>query len=84
MIKQFLILTLFLILLIGFTFGHYISCDRKSPEEKIAAVSELTKMTSPSLSVAYYEPRLLILDKAVNPSYPDMPAIDRTDFIYEK
>lgn len=84
MVKQFLILVLLLVLLIGFVAGHSLYYNRATPEETILAVSNLTKVTSPSLSVAYYEPRLLQFEAPVNPSYPEMSAIDRTDFIYEK
>lgn len=84
MVKQFLILVFLLVLLIGFVAGHSLYYDRTTTEKAILAVSKLTKVTSPSLSVAYYEPRLLEFEVPVNPSYPEMPAIDRTDFIYEK
>ena len=84
MIKQFFILILFLVVLTGVIAAHYSTFDERKHKEMIGRVSSLAKLSSPSLSTAYYEPRLLILDKAANPSYPDMPAIDRTDFIYEK
>ena len=52
--------------------------------ETMHIVSTLSSISLPSLSVAYYEPRLLLFDRAANPSYPEMPPIDRMDFIYEK
>ncbi len=75
---------LFLLLLIGLTVGHYLSYNRAKSEEILSAVSTLSQISSPSLSVAYYEPRLLIFDRVVNPSYPEMTPINRMDFIYEK
>lgn len=70
--------------MVGVVSGHYLSYDRAKSKEMLLAVSALSRISSPSLSVAYYEPRLLIFDRVVNPSYPEMTPIDRMDFIYEK
>jgi len=45
---------------------------------------KITKISSPSLSVAFYEPRVLFYENAQNPAYPQMQAIDKMDVVYEK
>ncbi len=44
----------------------------------------LVHFSSPALSVAYYEPRVLFFEEAENPAYPQMQAINKMDFVYEK
>jgi hypothetical protein len=47
-------------------------------------IVECTNIVSPSLSVAYYEPRILFSEEAVNPAYPQMQTINKMDLIYAK
>ncbi len=79
-----------LLLLIIFSIGvHYISGDRMGITDRVNAVASMTRMSSPSFSVAYYEPRvggtkIGGVEKAVNIAYPEMMPLSRMDFVYEK
>ena len=50
-------------------------------EQNIQTLSRLTTFSSPSLSVAFYEPRLPS-GNAMHPSYPSMPSLNKRGFIY--
>jgi hypothetical protein len=80
-IRELLIFGAVLIVLVGSVVVDY-NLYRGSGDMKI--LSKLTTITSPSLSVAYYEPRVLYIDRATNIAYPSMPSINRGDFIYEE
>ncbi len=47
-------------------------------------IVSITKIASPALSVAYYEPRILLHEQAVNPAYPQMQTINKMDLVYGK
>lgn len=84
MVKAFY-LSASLLFLLTFSIGiHYTFTDRVEFTDKLSAVAGLTRMGSPSLSVAYYEPRVHGIEKANNIIYPEMMPIDRMDFVYEK
>jgi hypothetical protein len=81
MIKPFFIGVLLLVSGVVAAGVHYMT----SPRQEIPSmISAATGMVSPSLSVAYYEPRILLLEKASNPAYPAMPSINRLDYVYAK
>ncbi len=61
---------------------HYMTHPGEVSTTEINNIVQATKMTSPSLSVAYYEPRSLFENKAKNPAYPQMIPINRMDFVY--
>ena len=84
MLKQFLGLILFMGILLSVVFMHYNTYNADTQKMSISAVVKLTKLTSPSFSVAYYEPRVLFYDGCVNPAYPQMQAINKMDFVYAK
>jgi hypothetical protein len=63
---------------------HYITYDGRKQESGLSRLTGLTGFSSPSLSVAYYEPRLLLHDETINPAYPQMQPIDKMDLVYEK
>ncbi len=63
---------------------HYMTYDASMRTGRLASLVELTGFSSPSLSVAYYEPRLFLYDEAVNPAYPEMQPINKMDLVYEK
>lgn len=74
-----------LLLLITIVMGvHYTLGDRKSVNDGINAVAGLTRISSPSFSVAYYEPRTGGVKEADNIAYPEMMPLDRMDFVYAK
>lgn len=64
--------------------GHYYWYDTQKIKMHLSQITKLTHMLSPSLSVKYYEPRILFYEVAMQPSYPEMPVIDKMDFVYEK
>ena len=70
------------LLLAGFVVIHYLTHNGISSKEMLSSVTKVTNISSPSLSVAYYEPRVLIFEEAVNPAYPQMYTIDKMDFVY--
>ena len=84
MIKPFLIVLLVLLLSVVCLAGHYFAYNRVLSQEANQKISALTHLSSPVLSVAYYEPRILFYEVASNPAYPQMQAINRMDFVYEK
>jgi len=63
---------------------HYNSFDKKREMQILESMVALSGFSSLSLSVAFYEPRLPLYETKQNPAYPQMPPIDRMDFIYEK
>lgn len=84
MIKPFFVQLSFLSLLLFSLILHYLLTPVKKTEEALALVTQLSGISAPSLSVNYYEPRLRLYEKAVNPAYPQMQALDSMDFIYAK
>ena len=81
MVGRFIALVLLLVLLVGTTTLHYM-LHKNSPNTMIQTLSSLTTITSPSLSVAYYEPRVQHPNHKIHPSYPDMPTMNKRGFIY--
>ncbi len=84
MIKEFSILVLIVLLLTSFVFVHYLTHNGMYSKEMLSSIAKVTKLSSPSLSVAYYEPRVLFYDEASNPAYPQMQAINKMDLVYEQ
>ena len=84
MIKEFSILVSIVLLLAGFVFVHYLTHNGMYSKEMLSSIAKVTKLSSPSLSVAYYEPRVLFYDEASNPAYPQMQAINKMDLVYEQ
>ena len=84
MIKEFIIYTTPISILLLAVSGHYIfnKCNINSQSQKIA---QLTKIVEPALGSSGLESRLLVLDKSLDNSvYPDMLSIDRAGFVYAK
>ena len=73
-----------LLLSVVFMTGHYLNYDREVLQEENQKITALTHFSAPTLSVAYYEPRVLFYETASNPAYPQMQPINRMDFVYEK
>lgn len=84
MIKEFSILVSMVLLLAGFVLVHYLTYSGTSSKEMLSSVAKVTKLSSPSLSVAYYEPRVLFYDEVSNPAYPQMQTINKMDLVYAK
>lgn len=62
---------------------HYLLRPLDSENTMISLV-KLTGLVSPSLSVAYYEPRILFFDEVINPAYPQMQPINKMDLVYAR
>ena len=73
-----------LVLSVIFMAGHYFAYDREVLQEANQKITALTHFSTPTLSVAYYEPRVLFYETASSPVYPQMQPINRMDFVYEK
>jgi hypothetical protein len=84
MIKPFLVLISVLIGSIIMVFIHYSYYDAQISLSSLQRVTAITHISSPSLSVAYYEPRIMLDKRIENPAYPQMQAINKMDFIYAK
>lgn len=84
MIKEFSILISIVLLLVSFIFIHYLTHNGISSQEMLKSVTKVTKLSSPSLSVAYYEPRVLCYDEDSNPAYPQMQTMNKMDLVYAK
>ena len=82
MIKEFSILVSVMLLLTSFVFMHYLMHNDASSQEMLNSVTKVTKLSSPSLSVAYYEPRVLSSKETLNPAYPQMEVINKMDLVY--
>ena len=82
MVKEFYILLISLFTLVAFVVINYLFYKEDS-SKKLTAISHLTNIHSPSLSVLYYEPRFLYMQNSLNPSYPQMSSINKMDFIYD-
>jgi len=68
--------------LAGFVLVHYVTHNAISSQEMLSAVTKVTNLSSPSLSVAYYEPRVLFYEEALNPAYPQMQTMNKMDLVY--
>lgn len=84
MIKEFSILLSVVLLLAGFVSVHYILHDDISSKKILYSVVKVTNFYSPSLSVAYFEPRVLFYEEVLNPAYPQMQTINKMDLVYEQ
>ena len=84
MFKDFYLLSGLLVLMSAIMALHYLVSEKESTGRQLEAIVALSHISSPSLSVAYYEPRLRRMEKAANCAYPEMPALDRMDFVYAK
>jgi len=84
LIKEFSILVSIVLLLTGFVFVHYLAHNGISSQKMLSSVANITEISSPSLSVAYYEPRVLFYEEVLNPAYPQMQAMNKMDLVYEQ
>jgi len=84
MIKPFFIVVAFLILSVATVFVHYLSYDDESSQRMAQHISSVTQLSSPSLSVAYYEPRVHFNERVDNPAYPQMLSLNKMDVVYAK
>ncbi len=84
MIKPFYAAGSLLLLIIIAIGVHYSFGEREGITDRLNAVAGMTRMSSPSFSVAYYEPRIGGVEEAVNIAYPEMMPLDRMDFVYAK
>jgi len=84
LVKQFFTSVAFLVLLATVVVGHYVTHDGVKQKSNLSTLANITKLSSPSLSVAYYEPRVLSYEEAHNPAYPQMQAINKMDLVYAK
>jgi len=83
--KAFFAAVVVLLFLAGTVVAHYAYVRKETHIPRmLSAVTALTGIVSPALSTTFYEPRLLYMQKAENPAYPQMPPIDTTSFVYEK
>ncbi len=80
MIRSFWMMTLFLLLLLVGVVVHYLSFDPAKIDTPLGALTSLTNHAELSLGRAYDEP----IAAQGNIAYPEMQAIDRMDFVYEK
>ncbi len=84
MLKPFFMLVVVLVLSVMAVIVDYIVYDKEAYKDANRDITSLTNFSTPSLSVAYYEPRVLFYESASNPAYPQMQPINKMDFIYEK
>jgi len=83
MVKPFLSMVAVLVVCMGGIILHYF-LHGKQAEVSVERIVRITKLPSPSLSVAYYEPRVLLYEDALNPAYPQMQTMNKMDLVYEK
>jgi len=84
MIRPFFVLVCIMAVLISGILLHYATYDISGQRSRLSSLVILTGLAAPSLSVAYYEPRILLYDEAANPAYPQMQPINRMDLVYGK
>ena len=80
MIRSFWMMTLLLFLLAAGAGMHYLRFDRQAHLKSLQSLSLLTHRTALSFGKAYYESSTLY----GNIAYPEMPVINRMDFVYAK
>ena len=84
MLKPFIAAVAILLLMVASVLLHSMLTKREKLTESINSVAAISSVGSLSLSVAYYEPRLFMIEDARNPSYPEMIPINRMDFVYAR
>jgi len=84
MVKTFFTGILLLLLSVSLAGVHLWYGGAELTQETLSDVTGVTGFSAPSLSVAYYEPRVLLYDEISNPAYPQMQPMNRMDFVYEK
>lgn len=84
MIKPFFVSLGVLMMLVSMVFMHYFYSDDEISQKMLQNISSITQVSSASLSVAYYEPRVLFYEKMDNPAYPQMLSINKMDFVYAR
>ena len=84
MIKPFFVSIGLLVMLVGMLSIHYLYSNDDTLQKILQNISSITQVSSASLSVVYYEQRVLFYETATNPAYPQMQPINRMDFVYEK
>ena len=77
MIKPFISFVLLLILMVFMMGSHYLLFPYEKNSHAIQTVVKLTHLSPLSYSVAYDE-------LSFNATYPEMPALGRMDFVYER
>jgi hypothetical protein len=61
---------------------HYFAFDDARYHRTIVVLSEITRSGSPALGGAWYESRLIFEQRQHHSVYPEMPPIERSDFLY--
>jgi len=84
MIKPFFVLVALLMISVATVSTHYLYYDEEISQKMVQHISSVTQLSSPSLSVAYYEPRVLFDEEVENPAYPQMLPLNRMDLVYAK
>ncbi len=82
MTSRFYLIFASLALLLFVMLGHYFLFERSALLAKQRALVELTGLDSPTLSVAWFEPRLRRFEAPFNLAYPELLSTDRLDFVY--
>ena len=77
MIKPFVSFALLFILMVFVMSAHYLLFPHKKTTQSMLNLSSLTHLSPLSYSVAYDE-------SSYNATYPEMPALGRMDFVYER
>ncbi len=83
MIRNFWVMVMMLVLMVGGVAVHYLSFDRSRIDRGVVSGAALLRAVFPAFSVAYYEPRTPY-DSHNNPAYPEMEQINKMDFVYER
>ena len=77
MIKPFVSFVLLLMLMVFAMGAHVLLFPYEKNSHSIQTMAKLTHLSPLSLSVAYDE-------SSFNATYPEMPALGRMDFVYER
>jgi hypothetical protein len=81
MLNKVLILMLLLLIGVVGVVTDYLLVDRESLLQKSIKITETTNLIYPTFRVSWYEPRVK-LSESQNQIYPDMPSLNRLNFIY--
>ena len=80
--KLFYLLTI-LIALFGTMLTHYTLADRTTPDTALTQLVAVTGLDTPAYGAAWYAPRSLRhQSEALNPAYPELTPILRSDYVY--
>jgi len=83
MIKEFIAISLSVILIFAFVVYDIITKD-STIKNKELSFTKLTTIIEPAFMSSSLEDRFLFITKSINSIYPELPKIDKLEYVYVK